>query len=86
MCLTPVRLATASSTILVTWVSSSAGAAPAWVTVTVTTGTSMLGNLVTGRRMKLSVPSSASTANSSTGVTGFLIDQAEMLRRITGSR
>jgi hypothetical protein len=48
-CFTPVRFATASSTRLVTCDSSSEGAAPDWVTVTDTTGTSMFGKRVIER-------------------------------------
>ena len=47
-CLTPLMPETASSTFFVICVSSSAGAAPDWVTATWTMGTSMLGNLVIG--------------------------------------
>ena len=82
ICLTPGMLATASSTSLVTWLSSSAGAAPDWVTVMETSGTSMLGKRVTGSAMKLITPSSVSTANSTIAGTGLRIDQAEMLMRI----
>ena len=46
--LTPEMLATASSTRLVTCVSSSLGATPGSVTVTETSGTSMLGKRVIG--------------------------------------
>jgi hypothetical protein len=53
MCLTPVTPAMASSIFFVTCVSSSAGAAPACVTCTCTTGTSMLGKRVTASLLKL---------------------------------
>ena len=86
MCLTPGMLATASSTSLVTWLSSSAGAAPDWTTVTAISGMSMLGNRVTGSVMKLMMPRSVSTENSTIAGTGRRIDQAEMLRRITWPR
>ena len=79
-------LATASSTSFVTWLSSSAGAAPDCVTVIDTSGTSMLGKRVTGSVRKLMTPSSVSTANSTIAGTGLRIDQAEILRRITGPR
>ena len=49
---TPVIEATASSTSFVTWLSSSAGEAPLWVTVTATSGTSMFGNRVIGSALK----------------------------------
>src|SRR5712691_9793653 len=86
MCLTPVMLATASSTSFVTWLSSSVGAAPDCVTVMETMGTSMLGKRVTGSFTKLIVPSSVSTANSTIAGTGLRIDQAETLMRINGPR
>jgi hypothetical protein len=47
--LTPVMLATASSTRLEIWLSSSAGAAPACVTLIWMSGTSMFGKRVIGR-------------------------------------
>ena len=86
MCLTPVMLATASSTSFVTWVSSSAGAAPDWTTVMETSGISMFGKRVTGIVMKLMTPSRVSTANSTIAGTGRRIDHAEMLRRIIWPR
>ena len=46
---TPLMEATASSTSLVTCISSSAGEAPLWTTVIETTGTSMFGKRVIGR-------------------------------------
>ena len=46
MCLTWPRPATLSSIRRVTWVSSSVGAAPDWITVTTTTGRSMSGKLL----------------------------------------
>lgn len=49
MVLTLEMLATASSIGRVTWVSISPGAAPLWVTVTVTAGNSTLGNCLIGR-------------------------------------
>ena len=48
MCLTPLTPATASSTFLVTCVSSSDGAAPDCVHANRTIGMSMLGKRVTG--------------------------------------
>ena len=83
MCLTPVMPATASSTFLVTCVSSSDGAAPACVISTWTTGTSMLGKRDTGSWRKLNMPSAISTTNSSSGGTGLRIAQAETLMRLT---
>ena len=79
-CLTPETLDTASSTLRATCVSSSAGAAPDWVTVTEMIGTSMFGNLVIGRLLNDTQPSASSTTKSSTEGTGWRIDQAEMLK------
>ena len=75
--LTPEMLATASSTRLVTCVSSSLGATPGSVTVTETIGTSMLGKRVIGSLEKLISPSAISTMNSRIGGTGLRIAQAE---------
>ena len=65
-----------------TWLSSSAGAAPDCVTVTEISGTSMLGKRVTGSFEKASRPSTQSTTKSRIAGTGFRIDQAEKLMRI----
>ncbi len=75
--LTPLMLATASSTRLVIWVSSSLGATPGSVTVTETSGMSMLGKRVIGSFEKLIKPSTISTRNSRIGGIGLRIDQAE---------
>ena len=75
--LTPEMLATASSTRLVTCVSSSLGATPGSVTVTETIGTSMLGKRVIGSFEKLIRPSATSTMNIRIGGTGLRIAQAE---------
>ncbi|MET3890057.1 hypothetical protein ABIE41_001133 [Bosea sp. OAE506] len=72
-------LATASSTRLETWLSSSDGAAPDWVIVTETSGTSMLGKRVTGSFENDSRPSTQSTTKSRIAGTGLRIDQAEKL-------
>jgi hypothetical protein len=85
-CLTPVILATASSTRLLTWLSSSAGAAPDWVTVTEISGTSMFGKRVTGSFENESSPSTQSTTKSRIDGTGLRIDQAEKLTFTRGSR
>ena len=82
MCQTPLRLATASSTFLVTCASSSDGAAPDWVISTCTIGMSMLGNRVIDIVRKLTRPSSISTAKATIAGIGLRIDQAETLRRI----
>ena len=50
-CLTLGMAATASSTGRVTWFSSSLGAAPLWLTLTVTSGRMMLGFCRIGRRV-----------------------------------
>ena len=75
--LTPQILATASSTRLVTCVSSSLGATPGSVIVTDTSGTSMLGKRVTGSFEKLASPSATRTMNSRMAGSGLRIDQAE---------
>ena len=82
MCLTPLMPANASSTLRVTCVSSSAGAAPDCVTRTMTTGMSMLGKRATGIERKLTMPSVIRTRNSTSAGTGLRIDHAEMLRFI----
>ena len=46
----------------------------------------MFGKRVIGSVMKLIMPSSVSTANSTIAGTGRRIDQAEILRRITSPR
>src|SRR3712207_1119761 len=74
---TPAMPATASSTCLVTCVSISAGAAPDWVTVTATMGTSMDGKRVMGRVLKLCHPRIRSSTKARIGATGLRIDQAE---------
>src|SRR5271154_4460940 len=85
MCQTPLTLATASSTFLVTCDSSSDGAAPDWVISTCTIGMSMLGNRVIDIVRKLTTPSRNSTANSTIDGIGLRIDQAETFRRIRSS-
>ena len=82
MCLTPFTPATASSTTFVTWVCSSEGAAPAWVTWIATIGMSMFGNCVIGSERKLTSPRIIRTRNSTIEVIGLRIAQAEMLRRM----
>ena len=77
-CLTPVTLATASSTFLVTCASSSAGAAPACVIVTDTTGTSTFGARVIGSIQNETRPTRVSTANSTSGGIGLRIAAPEM--------
>src|SRR5579871_3235239 len=78
---TPLIDRTAASIRWVICVSISVGAAPGWVIVTTTTGNSMSGCWLTSIRMKLTTPTSTSAANSTIGTIGFLIDQAERLRK-----
>src|ERR1700704_4330192 len=85
MCLTPTTPDAAFSTFLVTWVSSSLGAAPVWTIVIVTIGMSMLGIWVIGRVFRLTAPSAISTTKSTNDGIGLRIDQAEMLRAISTS-
>ena len=63
---------------LVICVSSSLGATPGSVTVTETSGMSMLGKRVTGSLEKLIRPSATSTMKSRIAGTGLRIDQAEI--------
>jgi hypothetical protein len=65
-------------------VSISVGAAPGWLTLTSTSGNEMSGLRLIGRRMKATMPMKKSTTKSTTGGTGFLIDQADMFL-ITGA-
>ena len=85
-CLTPLMLATASSTFLVTCASSSAGAAPGWVTVMETTGTSTFGARVIGSILKPTRPTRVSTANSTSGGIGLRIAAPEMRSAIASCR
>src|SRR5450830_385306 len=77
MFLTPCRLATESSILRATSVSSWAGAAPSRVAVTVTMGSSMSGKSCTLLALKASRPARLSRMNSMIAGTGFLIDRAE---------
>ena len=70
--------ATAPSTFCMIWVSISCGEAPGCDTSTSTPGNEMSGLSVTGSRTKPTTPIKSSTANSTTGVTGWRIAQAEM--------
>ena len=78
-CFTPVTAATASSIFFVTCASSSPGAAPGWVTVMDTMGTSMLGVRVIGSMAKPTSPRIVSTANSTSGGIGLRMAAPEML-------
>src|SRR3979411_1866436 len=72
MCLTPTTPDAPFSTFLVTWVSSSLGAAPVWTMVIVTIGMSMLGIWVIGKVFRLTAPSAISTTKSTNDGIGFL--------------
>src|SRR5882757_3643977 len=74
---------TASSTVLVTCDSSSAGAAPNCVIVTEMTGTSTFGSCVIGSLLKVRYPSATSAAAITRGGSGCRIDQAEKLTAIS---
>ena len=77
-CLTPVMLATASSTFLVTWSRARPARRPDCVTVTETTGTSMLGNRVIGSLAEAHQPERDQHEEQQGAGTGWRIDQAEM--------
>ena len=79
MCLTPSTPETASSTVLVTCVSSSAGAAPNCVMVTETTGMSAFGSCVIGSLLNVRKPIATIAANITIAGSGWRIDHAEML-------
>ena len=81
-CFTPATLATASSTLRVTWVSSSAGAAPDWVIAMETMGTSTLGARVIGMLRNAATPSTSSTTNSTMAGIGRRIEAPEMFSAI----
>ena len=83
ICFTPEMPAAASSTIFVTWVSSSDGVEPDCATVTAMMGTSMFGNCSIGSLLKLVMPTTNKTKNSRIAGIGFLIDQAEKLKFIS---
>ena len=74
MFFTPCRLATASSSLRATSVSSCAGAAPSSVAVTMTTGSSMSGKSCTPVVLNASRPTSVSMANSSSAGTGLRME------------
>src|SRR5437016_2246108 len=74
---------TASSRVLVTCVSSSAGAAPNWVIVTEMTGTSTFGSCVIGSLANVRYPSATSAAHITIGGSGCRIDHAEKLTAIS---
>ena len=82
MCLTPLTPAIASSTRFVTCVCNSAGAAPCWVTVTATIGTSTFGICVIGRAAKPNRPSASITTKNTIEGRGLRMAQAETFRRM----
>ena len=83
MCLTPSTPETPSSMFLVTWASSSEGAAPNCATATEMIGMSALGSRVTGSFMKLMAPITSRMMENTIEGSGWRIDQAEILTAIT---
>ena len=69
--------------ILVTWDSSSAGAAPNCATATEITGMSAEGRCVTASLVKLSHPSTTRMIEKTTEGSGLRIDHAEILSAIS---
>ena len=78
---TPAIERTADSTRWVICFSISVGAEPGWLMTTITIGNSTSGCCCTSIRMKLITPISISAANSTSGVIGLRIDQAEIFRK-----
>jgi hypothetical protein len=78
MCDTSPTVDTAFSITRVTCVSSSAGAAPTWLTLTVTTGMSTSGYWLMPSLWKPSSPAKVSSTNRMMGGMGALIARAEM--------
>ena len=83
MCRTPSTPETPSSTVLVTWDSSSAGAAPNCDTATEITGMSAEGSRVTASLVKLTQPRIRRMIENTTDGSGLRIDQAEILSAIS---
>ena len=83
MCRTPSTPETPSSMVLVTWDSSSAGAAPNCETATEITGISALGSRVTASLVKLTQPNTSRMIENTTEGSGLRIDHAEMFRAIS---
>src|SRR5262245_62496116 len=83
---TPSTPDTASSTVLVTCDSSSAGAAPNCVMVTEMTGMSTLGRRVIGSLLNDTQPRNMTTIAITIAGSGWLIDHADTLRAIQLSR
>src|ERR1700733_3116384 len=72
-----------SSIVLVTWDSSSAGAAPNCETATEITGISALGSRVTASLVKLTQPNTSRMIENTTEGSGLRIDHAEIFKAIT---
>src|SRR3954466_13945613 len=83
MCLTPSTPRTASSTVLVTWDSSSAGAAPNCDTATEITEVSAEGSRVTASLVKDTQPRIRRMMENTTDGSGLRIDHAQILRAIS---
>ncbi len=73
-CLTPVMLATESSTIFATCVPVRQVWTPDWLIVTWTRGMSIFRKRVTGNDLKLMMPRKISTTNNRIAGRGFRID------------
>src|SRR5262249_43452214 len=86
MCWAPATPDTASSIVLVTLVSSSAGGTPNWVIMTEMTGGSTFGIGVTGSRLKVVYPRTTMAIATTNGGSGCLIDHAEILTAISALR
>src|SRR3984957_20924268 len=71
-------LAIDPSTFWAIWVSISVGAAPGWLMLTLTIGYEMSGFRSIGSRRNATAPRKNSTTNSTIGVMGWRIAQAEM--------
>src|SRR3954470_23600381 len=80
---TPSTPETPSSMVLVTWASSSDGAAPNCETATEITGMSAEGSRVTASLVNETQPSTRRMIEKTIGASGLRIDQAEILRAIS---
>src|ERR1700752_214016 len=80
---TPLTPETPSSMVLVTWASSSDGAAPNCDTATEITGMSADGSRVTASLVNDTQPSTSRMIEKTTEGSGLRIDQAEILRAIS---
>src|SRR6476620_3836842 len=86
MCLTPSTPETPSSMVLVTWASSSDGAAPNCDTATEITGMSADGSRVTASLVKDTQPSTSRMIEKTIDGSGLRIDHAEILSAISAAR